>query len=103
PLAAPVCREFEWIDPLHAFRAARDRPGLVFLDSGCPAGPLSRWSALAAWPLEVVELRVGDGLLAGPSPRDPFERLSALYGRWSDRCSTGAGRGDPGRSPERHA
>jgi len=86
--------EWEWVEPIKVFREARGIPGCVFLDSGGAIGPLSRWSALAVRPLEVIEARVGEGLAAGTSLCDPFERLGALHRRWRQRARLSADGGD---------
>ncbi len=64
-------------------QALADLPGLVFLDSARPGGPLGRYSFLAADPIHRIEAKNGRVTLDGESvDGDPFavtQRLLARY------------------------
>ncbi|MET1028559.1 MAG: aminodeoxychorismate synthase, component I, partial [Dongiaceae bacterium] len=65
---------------LHAFA---DLPGLVFLDSARPSGPLGRYSFLCADPIHRLEAKNGRVTLDGCSlAGDPFQAAHDLSARY---------------------
>jgi len=82
----PHVTEVPWSDPVDAFRAAQGHEGLVWLDSGGDPRAPARWSVLALGPREVIEVRVGQGRLAGATA-DPFTALQDLHDRWRARLA----------------
>ena len=50
-------QELDWVDPLRAFWAVRERDGVAFLDSALRGHTASRWTYLAVDPVETLEVR----------------------------------------------
>ena len=64
-------------------RAFADLPGVVFLDSARPGGPLGRYSFLAADPIHRLEAKNGRVTLDGlPAVGDPFQAARDLSARY---------------------